>query len=56
METVDVLIQVNTPGVMNGHVSDPIFWAGMALALAAGFVAAFPVNYLLIKRGVRHQH
>jgi len=54
MEAVDVLVQVNTPGVMDAHLSHPIFWAGMALALVAGFVAAFPVNYALIKRGVQH--
>ena len=56
METVDVLVQVNTPGVMDAHLSHPIFWIGMALALVAGFVAAYPVNYVLIKKGVRHQH
>ncbi len=56
MEAAEVLVQVYTPGVMDAHLSDPIYWIGMALALIAGFVAAFPVNFILVKRGVRHQH
>ena len=54
METVEVLVQVYTPGVMEAHLTDGIFWIGMFLGLIAGFAAAFPVNYLLVKKGVRH--
>jgi len=56
METAEVLIEVYTPGVMQAHLHEPIFWIGMTLALFAGFLAAFPVNYYMIKRGVGHQH
>ena len=56
METAEVLAEVYTPGVMNAGLSDGIFWIGMVLALMAGFVAAYPVNYVLVKRGVRHCH
>lgn len=56
METVEVLVQVNTPGVMDAHLHEWTFWKGMLLGLAAGFVAAFPVNYLFIKKGFRHKH
>lgn len=56
METAEVLIEVYTPGVMQAHLHEPIFWIGMTLALVAGFLAAFPVNYIMIKRGVKHQH
>ena len=56
MEGVEVLVSVNIPGVMDAHVTDPLFWGGMLLGLAAGFVAAYPVNYLLVSKGVRHQH
>jgi len=33
-----------------------LFWGGMLLALTAGFIAAFPVNYVLVGRGIRHVH
>jgi len=56
MEGVEVLVAVNIPGVMEAHVTDPIFWSGMILGLMAGFLAAYPVNYFLILKGVRHQH
>ncbi len=56
METTEVLVQVVTPGVMAAELDSWIFWLGMGLALAAGYVAAFPVNYVLIGKGIRHVH
>jgi putative flippase GtrA len=56
METAEVLIEVFIPGVMQAHIHEPIFWIGMLLALIAGFLAAYPVNYYMIKRGIKHQH
>ena len=56
MEGVEVAVAVSIPGVIEAHVMSPLLWMGMALGLAAGFVAAFPVNYLLVARGIRHEH
>ena len=56
METAEVLVQVYTPGVMEAGLSSPLFWFGMLLALVAGFIAAYPVNYILVGKGIRHQH
>jgi uncharacterized membrane protein YeaQ/YmgE (transglycosylase-associated protein family) len=56
METFEVLVQVYTPGVMDASLTDGIFWLGMLLGLIAGFIAAFPVNYIFVKKGFRHQH
>ncbi len=56
METAEVLVEVYTPGVMRAGLSSPIFWGGMLLALTAGFVAAWPVNYWLVGKGIRHIH
>lgn len=56
METAEVLAEVYIPGVMSAGFGDVIFWVGMALALTAGFIAAWPVNYFLAKRGVGHKH
>lgn len=56
METFEVLTQIMIPGVMESHLTDLIFWTGMILSLAAGFVAALPVNYYMVRKGVRHIH
>lgn len=56
METAEVLIEVYTPGVMAAGLASWLFWGGMLLALIAGFIAAFPVNYVLVGRGIRHVH
>ena len=56
METFEVLVEVYTPGVMSSGLSSPIFWLGMGLALSAGFIAAWPVNYWLVGKGIRHVH
>ena len=56
METAEVMAEVYTPGVMSAGLGEGIFWLGMCFALIAGFVAAYPVNYVLVKRDVRHSH
>jgi len=56
MEAFEVFTQLAIPGVMEANLSDGIFWLGMFAALIVGFIAALPVNYYMIKRGVRHQH
>jgi hypothetical protein len=56
MEAVDVAVILSIPGAIDAHFSDAFFWFGMAVALAAGYVAALPVNYLMIRAGYRHQH
>jgi Domain of unknown function (DUF4396) len=56
METFEALVQIYMPGVMDAKLNDWIFWEGMILSLIAGFVAAYPVNYLFVRKGIRHQH
>ncbi len=56
MEAAEVLAQVYIPGVLEAGLGEGIFWLGMLAALVAGFVAAFPVNLVLVNFGVRHQH
>jgi len=56
MEVTEVLVQVYTPGVMEAGLTSGLFWVGMFLALLAGFIAAFPVNLILVGRGIRHAH
>jgi hypothetical protein len=56
METAEVLAEIHTPGVMMAGIHEPVFWLGMGLALVAGFVAAYPVNFFLIRSGLRSHH
>jgi hypothetical protein len=56
MEAVEVYVQVKIPGVMEAGLRDSLFWMGMGAGLVAGFIAALPVNYIMVKRGVRHVH
>ena len=43
-------------GMQAGSVLDPVFWLGIAVAIPAGFLAAWPVNYWLIKRDMKKCH
>lgn len=54
MELVDNAVMAVIPGAMDAGLVDPVFWIGMIVALAAAFVAAFPVNRFLIDRGKGH--
>jgi uncharacterized protein DUF4396 len=56
MEGFEVLTQWAIPGVMTAQLTDLIFWIGMFASLLVGFIAALPVNLIMIKKGVRHQH
>ncbi len=56
MESAEVLVQVYTPGVMDAGLSSWVFWLGMGFALAAGYLAAFPVNYIMVGKGIQHIH
>ena len=56
MEAAVVLVQVYTPGVMEAGVLSWLFAGGMLLAMTAGFIAAYPVNYILIGFRVLRLH
>ncbi len=43
-------------GVHAASVFEPIFWLGMAAAIPAGFIAAWPVNRWLIGRQLKRCH
>jgi hypothetical protein len=54
MELVDNLIMLAIPGAMDAHLDSPLFWGGLAVALAIAGIAAYPVNRWLIARGKGH--
>jgi len=52
MNTVDYMVG----GMQSGPVLTQIFWYGMALAIPAGFLAAWPVNWWLLSRDMKKCH
>jgi len=56
METAENLTAFLIPGVLTAGFLDFLFWLGLAISVIAGFIAAYPVNYFMIKRGFRETH
>ncbi|MEU9803292.1 DUF4396 domain-containing protein [Streptomyces sp. NPDC051000] len=54
MELIDNGVIALWPGAMDAHLSDPLFWIVLAIALAAAFVITTPVNKWMIGRGKGH--
>ena len=43
-------------GMQAGSIISPAFWAGVAAAVPAGFLAAWPLNWWLLKRDLKKCH
>ena len=54
MEVVDNTVMAVIPGAMEAGLTNPVFWLSMMLALSVAYVAAFPVNRYLLRRGKGH--
>lgn len=54
MEIIDNGVIALWPGAMDAHLSDPLFWIVLAIALGAAFVLTTPVNKWMIGRGKGH--
>jgi hypothetical protein len=54
MEIVDNAIILLIPGAMDAGLTSALFWGSLAIALGVAFLAAFPVNLWLIRRGRGH--
>ena len=54
MEVVDNAVILAVPGAMDAGLTDPLFWAALALGLGVAWLAAFPVNRSLLGRGLGH--
>ncbi|MGW0393222.1 DUF4396 domain-containing protein [Streptomyces sp. NPDC003042] len=54
MELIDNGVIALWPGAMDAHLSAPLFWIVLAIALVAAFVITTPVNKWLIGRGKGH--
>lgn len=54
MEIIDNGVIALWPGAMDAHLTAPLFWIVLAIALAAAFVITTPVNKWMIGRGKGH--
>lgn len=43
-------------GMQAGSIFHPMFWLGIAVAIPAGFLAAWPVNWWLLERNMKKCH
>ena len=56
MEIVMNFVDYQMGGMSAPTVASWMFWRGIALAIPAGFLAAWPVNYWLLKRELKACH
>lgn len=56
MEIAMNAVDAAVGGMSAPSVFAPVFWLGLAAAVPAGFLAALPVNYLLLKSGAKKCH
>jgi hypothetical protein len=54
MELVDNSVMAGIPGAMDAGLVSPLYWLSMSAALFVAFLAAYPVNLWLLKRGKGH--
>ncbi|MDZ5661530.1 DUF4396 domain-containing protein [Nocardioides sp. S-58] len=54
MEVVDNAVMALIPGAMDAGLVNWVFWVSMMIALTAAFLAAYPVNRHLLRRGKGH--
>ncbi len=54
MEVVDNGIMAIIPGAMEAGIVNPVFWLSLAFALSVAFLAAYPVNRYLLRKGKGH--
>ena len=54
MTIADNLLILVIPGAMDKDLTHPVYWISRILSLSAAFLAAYPVNYFLLKRGKGH--
>jgi len=56
MEAAEAGTELLFPGMRMMGLMHVQYWLGLLTALTAGFIVAFPVNYALVKKGIRHHH
>lgn len=56
MELVMNSVDYHMGGVRSGSIANPLFWKALSVAVPAGFIAALPVNAILIAKQMKKCH
>lgn len=56
MEAAENGIAFLIPGLLVASFFTPLFWFGLIISVIAGFLAAYPINYFMISKGIRGAH
>jgi Domain of unknown function (DUF4396) len=56
MEIAMNVADYSVGGMQTGSIMHPMFWFGIVVAVPAGFLAAWPVNWWLLKRNMKQCH
>jgi len=54
MVLVDNLLMLVIPGALDKNLAHPVYWLSRLIAMTVAFVAAYPVNLYLLRRGKGH--
>jgi len=54
MTIVDNICMLLIPGAFDKDLSHPVYWLSRVIAMSLAFIAAWPVNYYLLKKGKGH--
>lgn len=54
MEIVMNYVDYSVGGMQSGSIFTGVFWLGLGLAIPAGFLAAWPVNYWLLSKEIKN--
>lgn len=56
MEITMNAVDYGVGGMQAGSLLEPIFWVAISVAIPAGFLAAWPVNWWLLRRNLKKCH
>ena len=54
MTIADNIFMLLIPGAFDKDLTHPVYWLSRIMAMSVAFIAAWPVNYYLIKKGKGH--
>lgn len=54
MTVADNIMMLSIPGAFDKDLTHPVYWLSRIIAMSVAFIAAWPVNYYLLRKGKGH--